>query len=142
MKLSKSCFKCGETKPLSAFYKHKQMKDGHVNKCVVCNKKDVLENRLKHIDRIRAYDRARGNRQGSQYVREYRDKYPNKYKAVTMVNNAVRDGKLHPELCVVCGTDSCVVAHHNDYLKPLNVVWMCQAHHKQWHAKNGEGLNG
>jgi len=40
---SKICFKCGEDKPLSAYYKHKKMGDGHLNKCKDCTKRDVKE---------------------------------------------------------------------------------------------------
>lgn len=138
--MEKKCFKCGELKPLADFYKNKRMKDGHVNKCKTCNKKDVANHRSENIDKIREYDRRRGNRQSDSYLKEWREKYPKKYKAHNMVNNQKRAGNLHDEPCEICGIKN-VVAHHDDYEKPLNVRWLCQAHHKQWHAENGEGKN-
>ena len=41
---TKICFKCGRELPLSSFYKHPKMGDGHLNKCKDCAKKDVSEN--------------------------------------------------------------------------------------------------
>lgn len=37
----KNCFKCGATKPLSSFHKHKGMKDGRLNKCSSCVVRNV-----------------------------------------------------------------------------------------------------
>ena len=137
---SKKCFKCSEVKPLTAFYKHKQMADGYIGKCKECNKSDVIANRLAKVEYYREYDRNRGNRQGSFYTKEYRLKYPNKYKAHNMIHNAIRSGNLFREPCEVCKNEN-VHAHHDDYLKPLNVRWLCPAHHKQWHVKNGSAKN-
>tara|TARA_R110000764_G_scaffold119015_1_gene206561 strand:+ start:703 stop:1122 length:420 start_codon:yes stop_codon:yes gene_type:complete len=137
----KECFKCGETKDFSEFYKHKQMGDGYIGKCKECNKSDVRANRAKKIDYYRAYDRARGARQDPSYIVEYRSKYPNKYKAHTMINNAIRDGRLFKMPCEACKSEVNVHAHHDDYSKPLNVRWLCSAHHSQWHRDNGEAKN-
>lgn len=138
---SKSCFKCGAEKPLDDFYKHPKMPDGHVNKCKECNKKDVRENRNDKVEYYREYDKERGNRQDYSYIKGYREKFPKKYKAHTLVNNSIRAGILKPSCCEVCGILN-TVAHHDDYDKPLEVRWLCQAHHVQWHKVNGPGLNG
>jgi ribosomal protein S27AE len=138
----KTCFKCQRELPLSDFYKHKQMADGHLNKCRECTKADSTANRWKNIDRIRKYDRDRGARQPPEYQKEYRAKFPVKHKARTMVGNAIRDKKLFTEPCAKCGSTKNIHAHHDDYAKPLNVRWLCSACHSQWHRDNGPGLNG
>jgi len=137
----KECFKCNEIKPLSEFYKHPQMADGHLNKCKQCNKADVIANRLDKVEYYREYDRARGSRATNDDLRKYREKNPQKYKAHSAVGYAIKAKKLFHEDCEVCGRED-AHAHHDDYAKPLNVRWLCPPHHKQWHDENGEGLNG
>lgn len=140
----KTCFKCGAEKPLADYYRHKGMADGHLNKCKSCTKNDTWQRRHNSSarDRVLEYDRARGNRQSADYLREYRKRYPKKYRAHSSVSKAIRDGKLERQLkCEECASDFHVEAHHDDYDKPLDVRWLCAACHKQWHATNGEAKN-
>lgn len=132
---SKACFKCGEVKPLSEFYRHRKMADGHLNKCKDCTKADVRQHRAEN-DSVREYDRRRGNRQPAGYLRSYRNRNPEKYAAHISVGNALRDGRLHRQPCEECG-DTNVHAHHDDYAKPLKVRWLCPMHHKRHHAQEG-----
>ena len=138
----KSCRKCGVEKELSEYYRHAQMKDGHLNICKPCTRARVADHRERNLDRIREYDRGRGSRQGPEYFKEYRQKFPKKYKANVMINNALRSGKMRKKPCEVCGGGRRIEAHHDDYDYPLEVRWLCSAHHKQWHRDNGPGLNG
>lgn len=46
-------------------------------------------------------------------------------------NHAIRDGKLIPKPCEVCGEKA--EAHHDDYEQPLLVRWLCFKHHRQYH---------
>lgn len=42
----------------------------------------------------------------------------------------LRAGKLIEEPCRICGNIK-AEAHHEDYSKPLDVVWLCNKHHKE-----------
>lgn len=48
-----------------------------------------------------------------------------------IVRNAVRDGRLFKFPCF-CGEFK-TQGHHEDYSKPLDVIWLCAKHHNQLH---------
>ena len=57
-----------------------------------------------------------------------------------IVDYAIRKGKLVPQPCEACGTTAkringanYICAHHDDYNKPLEVRWLCQKCHYEWH---------
>lgn len=137
----KQCKECQEIKEIKDFYRHPQSKDGTTNKCKECTRNRVKENRKEKIEYYREFDKKRGNRLKEGYIKYYRQKYPNKYKAQTLVGNAIRDKKLYKKPCETCGSTQSIHAHHDDYLEPLNVRWLCAAHHRQWHVLNGEAKN-
>lgn len=41
---------------------------------------------------------------------------------------------LERQPCEVCGNPD-VVAHHDDYTKPLEVRWLCRSHHAKFHRR-------
>ena len=51
----KTCRKCGETKPLTEFYKKSSAKDGHANHCKSCVKKYQQENKEAINERYKQY---------------------------------------------------------------------------------------
>ena len=143
---TKVCFKCDQNLPLTAFYKHRGMKDGRLNKCIECAKSEALKHRHDNVERIREYDRRRSKdhkRVAAQIERtkRYRAFNPVKYQAHTAVSNALRKGSLiKPEKCSECDEVGQVHGHHDDYRKPLMVRWLCPVCHKAWHQENGEGV--
>lgn len=161
----KTCFKCGVEKPLTEFYKHSAMKDGTVNKCKECNKKDVIKNREDKLDYYQNYDRNRFNlkeriaknnkREKEKYNSDpsYRAKViaqkekwrlenPNKRKAQHAANNALRDGKIEKQtICEHCEQDGLKLhKHHWSYLPEhwLDIVWLCTSCHGKEHKRLNE----
>lgn len=121
-------------------------------RCKECIKAAVKANRLVKIDYYRSYDRMRGSMphraaaqadyQETEAYKDshlaannkYRSKHPQRDKARNAVNNAVRDKRLTP--WPVCAVPECICkpeAHHPDYSRPLDVVWLCDLHHKAAH---------
>jgi transcriptional regulator with XRE-family HTH domain len=55
-----------------------------------------------------------------------------KYRARTLLNHAVYSGEIFRLPCTVCGNKDSE-GHHEDYNKPLEVIWLCSKHHGERH---------
>lgn len=75
-------------------------------------------------------ERARDIRSRAQA--KYRSKFPYRDRARSRVRHALKTGQLLKEPCKICG-DTKAQAHHSDYGKPLDVMWLCSDHHSAWH---------
>jgi hypothetical protein len=135
----KTCFKCQKEKPICEFYPHKKMADGHLNKCKDCTK---LDEKNRFIEKMKDPEWAIKERKRQREKEEKRrvlglvksfTRGPiRRYKEPGMVANAVCSGKLVKLPCQVCGNQR-AQGHHEDYSKPLDVVWLCTRHHADRH---------
>ena len=147
--MEKLCRWCLLTKPISEFYKHPAMADGHLGKCKDCQKANTKAARERSPDYYRQYDKNRANlphrvqaraeyskteagkNSHNQSNKAWVSKHPNRRAASHILNNAIRDGKVARHPCFMCGAKA--HAHHPDYDRPLVVIWLCPKHHSETH---------
>lgn len=123
------------------------------------SKRPILNERLKerylnNLERSRELGRARSKRYmqtekgkakhieaTEKYVEENREKI----RAQSKVRKAIKSGKIiKPLNCEVCGLSKALQGHHEDYSKPLQVIWMCakcHIYHHHKHRFHAERLN-
>jgi len=115
MENKKTCFKCNTEKPLSDYYKHKQMGDGHLGKCKECTKNyskkryEIFSNDVVWVNGEKERCREKYYRLGYKYSKpsyqnkkaamaKYKAKYPEKQKAKNISNNMkakIKGNQLH-----------------------------------------------
>ena len=153
------CRVCGKRKNIQSFYPRQVRANGLVGECKSCTRKRVRDNRQAKIDYYRKYDadrfqndprvkarhrRYNSTKAGKLSSAKARQKwlYNNQEKraAHVLVGNAVRDGRLEkPDTCQICGAKpGRIEGHHEDYSKPLEVMWLCRSCHTAQHRMAAE----
>jgi hypothetical protein len=125
----RACRRCGTTAGDEGFYESSPLV------CKECVKANAKARYYRDAAKVAAYERERARRPERRaarvrYLRKLRKANPEKYRAWTAVGNAIRDGRLKRGRCVYCGVEK-AQAHHTDYSKPLDVVWVCFMCHRQ-----------
>ena len=134
--MTKECRKCGTHKPLSDFYVRKSSLDGHRSWCKDCDKKSALDWGVKYRGKAAKYLQQWKKKNPGKvagHKLRHRLKHPEKVKARSRAAQAARNGILEKSLCP-CGRAE-VEAHHEDYSKPLEVIWLCHRCHIKLHSE-------
>jgi hypothetical protein len=107
------------------------------------NREDRRAYHHAHYDRTReqilartaAYARSEAGKRASRISAErQKAKAPEKIAARQAVQVAIAAGRLVKQPCATCGAGK-VQAHHRDYSKPLEVVWLCVPCHNAEHRR-------
>lgn len=143
----RKCKLCMQEKDVAEYYASRQ------TMCKECVKRSALEYRNNNLEKVRAYDRQRGqlehrkeqNRERNRIYnclgrqKEWVKANPDKRMAHIIVGNALHSGRLvRPNKCEACNTECTPHGHHEDYAKPLDVWWLCKDCHGKRHREINE----
>lgn len=79
-----------------------------------------------------------GKKESREYYHKTKEKFDIKIKARNKLRYAVKVKKiLKPEKCEMCFEKRKLHGHHEDYSKPIEVIWVCNFCHAQIHMKRG-----
>lgn len=104
--------------------------------CRACASRASVERAKRNRERKRASNNAwhaKNSANRADATRSYRKRHPEANAAHQAVATAIRNGTLSRQPCSVCGAGR-AHAHHDDYSKPLSVIWLCHRHHMERHA--------
>lgn len=139
--MDKKCSRCLDVKPVEDFGIRKASKDGYTAACKNClSAYDRSRANLPHRVEMRsAYQKTEAGKVKSEAAKAaWRTRNQDRRAAHQIANNALRDGRLQRQLCLVCGAEA--EMHHAAYDYPLAVSWLCDSHHKQLHKEHRQYL--
>jgi hypothetical protein len=136
----KRCTKCGREKPLAAFTRANQYRDGHKTQCKVCHAAYMHQWRRRNLDRARAKARLQNRRRRAWTLAYSRTPEHQRKQAIRKVTYwAVKTGLLPAkDRCERCGATAAqarLERHHPDYSRPLWIRWLCTTCHGEAHRK-------
>ena len=120
----KRCCLCGRQLPVEKFNYCRSSPDGLTSHCRGCGKEYKKEHYSDH--------------QSDYYSRvvDRRREHPEQERAYRKLSEAVSRGEIiRPDACSKCGEQGQIVAHYDDYERPLDVVWLCISCDRQLHAR-------
>lgn len=141
----KKCIKCGEEKPDECFYRQAGGKGGRRGTCGPCATayyRAYVEMKVrKNPDYVKETSRRnrrnkKENPTGMTKTRAVVDRH--KVKVRSQTRCAVLRGDILRGPCSECGATDRVHAHHEDYSRPLDIIWLCKACHSKRHAEINE----
>jgi len=133
----KTCLMCGEDKDITEFSPSKNNKDGVVSYCRPC--KAIRGRIYSRSERGKfTHKRFRGTEKRKawklEHERKWRASHPEQVYARNAVQSAMEKGELiRPSYCTECGKECKPQAHHESYLLPLVVIWLCAPCHRNRH---------
>lgn len=140
----KTCAQCSVSKPLEDFSPYRRNADGRHSYCKNCVAANAKTKRNRDLDKARKRERARPQRSATmtearrkrcnQQSKKYRLQSPQKSRARSAVKHALLIGVLVRKPCERCGSENSE-AHHEDYSKPLEVIWLCRLDHAARHIE-------
>lgn len=135
--MSKKCYICYSEDNLSIRNVKYKDKIYTYYICKECSRDYYYKHRKKRLKETKFFTSDKYKKFNRERVRKYYKRNPLKYKARYTVRNAIVSGKIiKPKICSVCGSNSKIEAHHNDYRKPLEIIWLCKICHIKEDQKN------
>lgn len=133
--LNKKCPRCQKVKPLSDYYDNRSSPIGKSYWCKSCDREvsrirgRINDKKPERIAKTKAWLRSE---KGKDSRKRYYIENKLKIRIRSLVVRLVRANKIIKLPCSVCG-DVRSMAHHPDYSKPLDVMWLCHKHHSEVH---------
>lgn len=137
----KSCRTCKTEQPLSAFARHNGSHDGYRQHCREClrtgRRQPKRETEDQRAQRRRRQSRQTWRRSHLQALARHQARFPRAAAATRAVQVAIKAGRITPAKgcqAAGCTFTGRLEAHHNDHARPLEVLFVCPAHHRRGHS--------